>query len=81
VSKKKVKVIREIENGKKRESEGCWEFDLVNSSIQTSWKNRTEVLVHLNRTDGEESDFESLYEATIIRRCLSGSNNREVTAC
>jgi hypothetical protein len=33
-----VKVIREIENGKS-EVDVCWEFGLINSTIQMIWKN------------------------------------------
>jgi transposase-like protein len=43
VSKKKLKVIREIENGKKK-ADICREFGLVNSKIQTNWKNRTKII-------------------------------------
>jgi transposase-like protein len=34
----KVKVIREIENGRKK-ADVCHEFGLVNSTVQTIWKN------------------------------------------
>jgi transposase-like protein len=39
----KVKVIRETESGKKK-AEACQEFSLVNSTIQTIWKNRDKTV-------------------------------------
>jgi transposase-like protein len=39
----KVKVIREIENGKKN-TDVCREFGLINSTTQTIWKNRTKII-------------------------------------
>jgi DNA-binding NarL/FixJ family response regulator len=41
-----VKVIREIENGKKK-AYVCREFGLVNSTVQTIWKKK--ILMHLNK--------------------------------
>jgi hypothetical protein len=38
-----LKVIRQIENGKKK-ADMCREFGLVNSIIQTIWKNRTKII-------------------------------------
>jgi hypothetical protein len=38
-----LKVIRQIENGKKK-ADVCREFGLVNSIIQTIWKNRTKII-------------------------------------
>ena len=35
----------------------CREFGLVNSMIQTIWRNRTKILVRLNRTDREKKRF------------------------
>jgi len=40
IVEKKVKVIRQTENGKKK-TDKCCEFCLVSSTIQTTWKNRT----------------------------------------
>jgi CENP-B N-terminal DNA-binding domain. len=37
IAEGKVKVIRQIENGKKK-TDTCWEFGLVNSTIQRIWK-------------------------------------------
>jgi transposase-like protein len=39
----KVKVIREIENGKKK-ADVCREFGLVNSTTQAIWKNRSKII-------------------------------------
>jgi transposase-like protein len=39
----KVKVIRQIENGKKK-ADVCREFGLVNSTIRTICKNRTKII-------------------------------------
>jgi transposase-like protein len=39
----KFKVIREIENGKKK-ADVCREFGLINSTTQTIWKNRTKII-------------------------------------
>ena len=47
-----VKLRGQIEDGKKK-ADVCPEFGLVNSTIQTTWKNRTKLLVYLNRTDRE----------------------------
>jgi hypothetical protein len=44
------------------EADVCREFGLVNSTIQTIRKTERKLLVHLNRTDREYSDFESLDE-------------------
>jgi hypothetical protein len=41
--KENVKVIQEIENGKKK-ADVCQEFCLINSTIQTIWKNRTQII-------------------------------------
>jgi transposase-like protein len=41
--KVKVKVIRQIENGKKK-SDVCQEFGLINSMIQMISKNRTRII-------------------------------------
>lgn len=38
----KSKVMRQIENGKKK-TDKCWEFGLVNSTIQKMCKNRTKM--------------------------------------
>jgi hypothetical protein len=40
---KKVKMIREIENVKKK-ADMCQEFYLINSMIQMIWKNRTKII-------------------------------------
>jgi hypothetical protein len=50
-NKGNVKVIQEIENGKKK-ADICQKFGLINFMVQTIWKDRTK-LVHLNRTDLE----------------------------
>jgi hypothetical protein len=42
VSKKKL-VLRGIENGEKN-ADVCWEFGLVNSAIQTVWKNNQNII-------------------------------------
>lgn len=39
---KKVKVTREIENGRKADM--CHAFGLVNYTVQTIWKNRTKIV-------------------------------------
>lgn len=39
----KVKVIREIENGRKK-ADVCRKFGLVNSTVQTIWKNKTKII-------------------------------------
>jgi superfamily I DNA and/or RNA helicase len=41
--KRKVKVIWQVENGKKK-AEECREFDLINSASRTVWKNRTKII-------------------------------------
>jgi hypothetical protein len=41
-------------------------------------KNRTENLARMNTKDQDKSDFEILNEVTLMRRCLSGYNKREV---
>jgi hypothetical protein len=55
------KVIRQSENGKKK-AYWCWEFGLVNYTIQT--ETEPKLLARLNRTDRGYSDFESLNEVT-----------------
>jgi len=40
--KGKVKVIWQIENGKKK-ADVCWEFSLVNCMVQMIWENRTKI--------------------------------------
>jgi hypothetical protein len=40
---KELKVIREIENVKKK-ADICQEFYLIHSVIQTIWKNRTKII-------------------------------------
>ena len=44
----KVKAIRQIENWKNK-SDFCRKFGLVNSTVETIWKNRPKLLVRLNR--------------------------------
>jgi hypothetical protein len=39
----KVKVIREIENGRKK-ADVCHEFGFLNSTVQTIWKNKTKLI-------------------------------------
>jgi len=39
----KVKVIWQTENGRKK-ADMCREFGVVNSTIQTIWKNRTKLI-------------------------------------
>jgi transposase-like protein len=39
----KVKVLQEIENGKKK-ADVCRAFGLINSTIQMIWKNRTKII-------------------------------------
>ena len=34
---------------KKKKTNVCWEFGLVNATIQMIWKNETKLLVRLNR--------------------------------
>jgi hypothetical protein len=41
--RRKVAVIRETENGKKK-ADMCQEFGLVNSTAQTIWKSRTKII-------------------------------------
>jgi inactivated superfamily I helicase len=66
--KENVKVIREIESVKKK-ADVCREFGLVNSTVQTIWKNETELSALLNKMDHELSDYESLNEVTLMKRC------------
>ena len=40
----KIKATREIENKKKERNVVCREYDLVNSKIQTIWKNRSKMI-------------------------------------
>jgi hypothetical protein len=42
--KEKVKVIQEIESGKKK-ADVCWEFGLISSTAQTIWTNRTKIII------------------------------------
>jgi transposase-like protein len=37
----KIKVIQEIENGKKK-ADVCWEFGIISSVIQTIWKKQNQ---------------------------------------
>jgi hypothetical protein len=39
----KVNMIQNAENGKTK-ANVCWEFGLINSTIQLIWKNRTKVI-------------------------------------
>jgi transposase-like protein len=48
----KVKVLQQIENGKKK-ADVCREFGLINSTIQMIWKTEPELLVRLKRSDQE----------------------------
>ena len=48
--KGKVKMIWQIENGKKK-ADVCQECGIVNSTIQMVWKRDEKLLVHLNRMD------------------------------
>jgi hypothetical protein len=41
--KQKVKLLQEIENGKKK-ADVCGEFGLVNSTIKKIWKNRNRII-------------------------------------
>jgi hypothetical protein len=41
--KGKVKVIQQIENGKKK-ADMCWELVLINSTFQKILKNRTKII-------------------------------------
>jgi hypothetical protein len=42
-------------------------------------KTKPKLLVHLNITDRELSDCESLNEVTSLKRCVTCLTNREVT--
>jgi hypothetical protein len=55
------------------------EFDLANYTIQKFGKTEPKLLVNLNRTGLEDSDFENPDEMMSMRRRLSGLSNREVT--
>jgi hypothetical protein len=57
----------------------CREFGLINSTIKMIWKNEPKLLVRLNRTDGQQTEFESLNEVTLMRRCVGDFSKREVT--
>jgi hypothetical protein len=73
--RKKFKVIRELEN--KNESDSCREFGLVNSTVLG--KTKPKLLVRINETDREQSDYESLNDLTSVGRCLSDLSKTEVT--
>jgi hypothetical protein len=50
-----VKVIRKIENGKRRKP--TWEFVLINSMIQTIWKNRTKIISACEQNGSRKKRF------------------------
>jgi hypothetical protein len=52
-------------------------FDLVNSTILG--KTKAKLLMRLNGTDREPSDYESLNDLTSVGRRLSGLSKTEVT--
>ena len=52
----KVTVIRQIEKGKK-EADMCREFGVVSFTIQTMWKNRTEIVSAFERNGSKIKRF------------------------
>jgi hypothetical protein len=40
----KIKVMQQIKNEKKKKADWCREFGIVNSTIQTIWKNSTKII-------------------------------------
>ena len=43
----------------------CWEFDIIKTTIQTTWKTEPKLLVCLNGKDWEQNDFKSLKKSDI----------------
>lgn len=74
---KKFKVITEIES-RKNKADGCWEFGLLNSNVQTVWKTEIKLLVFLNRTDYKLSNYKSLNKVMLTKRCQNCSSNKEI---
>ena len=63
----------------KKKAGVCREFGLLNSMTQAIRKTEPKLLARLNRMDREQRNFESLNEVTMMRQCLSGFSNIEVT--
>jgi hypothetical protein len=55
------------------------EFGLVNSNGPNYLERRNRIISSFVRTDREYSDFESLNELKLMRRCLNGLSQRETT--
>jgi hypothetical protein len=53
----KVKVKRQVENGKKKKADLRRDFGLVNSKTQTIWKNKTKITSALKQNESRISDF------------------------
>jgi len=53
---RKVKVIRQIANGK-NEANVCREFGLITSTIQTIWRNRTKIISVYEQNESRSERF------------------------
>jgi transposase-like protein len=74
----KGKVIREIENGKKK-ADVCQEFGLVNSTTQTIWKNRTKIFSAFQQNGSRIKRLRKPERSDVDEALPSGLSNREVT--
>jgi hypothetical protein len=63
-----VNVIKQIESGKKK-ADMCWKFGLVNSTIQTIWKNRDKIVSAYEKTDHKLNDYGSQNRVTCTKCC------------
>jgi transposase-like protein len=54
----KGNVIKQIESGKKK-ADVCREFGLVNSTIETIWKNKDKIISALEKMDHKLNDYRS----------------------
>ena len=55
------------------------DFGLVNSTVQRIWKDNTKMNSTVEQNGSRISDFESLNDVTLMKRCLSGLSKTEVT--
>ena len=53
------------EKNEKQKADVCRKFGLVNSTVQTIWKDSTKLLVRVNRMDQEYSNSESMKKSGI----------------
>jgi len=53
----------------KEGSHHVWEFDFINSMIQTIWKKRKKIINACEQNGSRRKDFVSLNEVTSMWRC------------